>query len=94
MVMTGRERGKIGRVLKVMPAKQRALVEKVNLVKRHTRPTQTGQGGILEKEAPLHLSNLMVLCPKCNQAVRLGSKRLEDGRRVRVCKKCDEQLDS
>lgn len=94
MVMTGRERGKIGRVLKVEPAKERVLVEKINMVKRHTKPTQTGQGGIMDKEAPLHISKLQVVCPKCNQAVRVGSTVLEDGRRVRVCKKCSEQLDS
>lgn len=93
MVTTGRERGKIGRVLKVEPGKGRVLVEKVNMVKRHSRPNQQGQGGILEKEAPLNISNVMVVCPKCNEATRTGSKRLEDGSRVRYCKKCSEQFD-
>ena len=93
MVTTGRERGKIGRVLKVEPGKGRVLVEKVNMVKRHSRPNQQGQGGILEKEAPLNISNVMVVCPKCNEATRTGSKALEDGSRVRYCKKCSEQFD-
>lgn len=94
MVIAGREKGKIGKVLKVIPEKDRAIVEKVNLVKRHTRPNQKGQGGIIEKEAPITLSNLMVMCGKCNQAVRVGAKSLEDGRSVRVCKKCGQELEA
>ena len=94
MVIAGREKGKIGKVLKVIPEKDRAIVEKVNMVKRHTRPNQKGQGGIIEKEAPITLSNLMVMCGKCNQAVRIGAKALEDGRSVRVCKKCGQELEA
>jgi len=94
MVIAGREKGKVGKVLQVIPAKNRALVEKVNLVKRHSRPNQKGQGGVMEKEAALDLSNLALMCGKCSQPVRVGRKVLEDGRRVRVCKKCGEQLDS
>ncbi len=96
MVITGRDKGKIGKVLKVIPDKNRALVEKVNLVKRHTKAggkKTTGQGGIIEKEAAIAISNLMVMCDKCAKPVRVGRKVLDDGRHVRVCKKCGEQLD-
>ena len=88
LVTTGKDRGARGRVLRVLPAKHMAVVERVNLVKRHTRPNpQRGiQGGILEREAPIQVSNLMVICPECGKPSRLGRKRLEDGRGVRVCK--------
>ncbi len=95
MVITGRDKGKIGKVLRVLPDKNRALVEKVNIVKRHLKggSTATGAGGIVEKEAPIHISNLMVMCDKCAAPVRVGRKVLENNRRVRICKKCGEQLD-
>lgn len=95
LVTTGRDRGKVGKVLRVIPEKERVLVEKVNMVKRHTRggATKTGQGGIVEKEAPVPMSNLKLVCGKCTEATRVGRKTLEDGRHVRVCKKCGEQLD-
>ena len=94
MVITGRERGKTGKVLRVIPEKDRVLVERVNLVKRHTkaRGPQSPQG-IVEKEAPLHRSNLMLLCDRCNAPVRIAKRRLDDGRSVRVCKSCGDQLD-
>ncbi len=94
MVIAGKDRGARGRVLRVLPGAGRAIVERVNMIKRHTRPNpQQGiQGGILEREAPIHLSNLMVICPECGKPSRLGSKRLEDGRGVRVCKACDATL--
>lgn len=91
IVTTGKDKGKIGKVLKVMPAKNRAVVEKVNMIKRHSRPNAKGQGGIVEREAPIDISNLAVLCTKCNEPARLGSVQLEDGSRARVCKKCGEQ---
>ena len=94
MVIAGRERGKTGKVLKVMANENRALIERVNLMKRHARargPQQTG--GILEREAPIHLSNLMVMCDKCNAPVRVGRKILADGTKVRVCRHCGEALD-
>ncbi len=94
MVIAGREKGKVGKVLKVMPEKGRVIVEKVNMIKRHTRAGGKNQGGILEKEGPLHVSNLMIMCGRCNQAVRAGSKVLEDGKRVRVCRKCGEELEA
>ena len=93
IVMSGDDRGKEGKVLKVFPQKQRVIVEGVNFIKRHTRPTQTNQqGGILEKEASIHHSNLMVVCEKCGRGVKVSTKLLEDGRRVRICHRCGEML--
>ena len=94
MVTKGKEKGKSGKVLRVIPEKQKVVVEKLNFIKRHSRPNQQmRQGGIIEKEAPLPIANLMVLCPKCNKPVRIGKKRLEDGNKVRVCIKCGDVLD-
>ncbi|UCF73881.1 MAG: 50S ribosomal protein L24 [Deltaproteobacteria bacterium] len=94
MVMTGKEKGKIGTVLKIITKKERAIVEKLNMVKRHTRPgPKTAKGGIVEKEAPINISNLMLVCGKCAEAIRVGKKMLEDGSKVRFCKKCGEILD-
>jgi len=91
MVVAGKEKGKAGKVLKVLPKKSRLVIEKVNMVKRHTKPSKTvGKGGIVEKEGPIHISNVMAMCDKCNEATRMGHKRLEDGRIARVCKKCGE----
>ncbi len=96
MVIAGdyRYRGKTGRVLKVFPETKRIIVEKVRFVKRHTRAMlqQGRQGGILEKEAPIHVSNVMLVCPKCGKPTRLGSTTLTDGTRERVCKKCNEMV--
>ena len=94
MVITGKEKGKTGKVLKVLPKKEGVLVEKVNFVKRHTRPSsQHRQGGIIEKESPIHLSKVMIICAKCNATVKTGNKQLEDGKKVRYCKKCGEVID-
>ncbi|GIW40106.1 MAG: 50S ribosomal protein L24 [Candidatus Binatia bacterium] len=94
MVIAGRERGKTGKVLKVLPEKQRVLIERLNLVKRHARPRGAqGPQGIIEKEAPIHVSNVLLLCDRCNKPVRTGTRVLEDGRRVRYCKRCGEQVD-
>lgn len=93
-VITGKDRGKRGKVLRVMPKKGRAVVEGVNLVKRHVgRRRGVTQTGIITQEAPIHLSNLMLVCPSCGRAVRVGFRFLEDGRKVRVCKKCGENID-
>ena len=95
VVLAGKEKGKIGNVLKVDSEKGRVLVEKVNMVKRHTRPGgKQAQGGIVEKEAPIQISNLMIMCNKCAEPTRIGKRVLEDGSRVRVCKKCGELLES
>ena len=92
-VLTGKDKGKTGKVLKVLSDKNRVVVEKVNMIKRHARPSQTNKGGIIEKEGPIHVSNLQVICPKCADPARLGKKVLEDGSRVRVCRKCGEVID-
>jgi len=95
VVITGKYKGKTGKVVAVLAEKGRALVEKLNMVKRHTRPTQKlPQGGIVEKEASFDLSNLMVWCPKCKKGRRTGIKesKEKDGKKNRVCKKCGENL--
>jgi len=94
MVIGGKEKGKSGRILRVFPRKNRVLVEKINFIKRHTRPSgQQRQGGIVEREAPIHVSNVMVVCERCNRPIRVGIKILDDGKRTRVCRKCGEVLD-
>lgn len=94
LVIAGKDKGVRGRVLRVHPSEQRAIVEQVNRIKRHTRPNpQRGvQGGILDREAPIQVSNLMVICPACGKPSRLGRRRLSDGRGARVCKRCGETL--
>ena len=94
MVMAGKEKGKSGKLLRVIAKKEGALIEKVNFVKRHSRPSgQNRQGGIVEKEAPLPLSNIMLICARCTVPVKVGRKVLDDGKRVRYCKKCGEHID-
>jgi large subunit ribosomal protein L24 len=93
IVTTGRDKGKKGEVLKVFPKEERALVSNVNVVKRHQRQTQRAQGGIVNKEAPVHLSNLAHVDPKSGAATRVGWKVLGDGRRVRFAKKSGEVID-
>ncbi|SHJ06355.1 50S ribosomal protein L24 [Desulfofundulus thermosubterraneus] len=93
LVLTGKYAGKRGKVLAALPAEGRVIVEGVNIVKRHTRPSaRMPQGGIVEKEAPIHASNVMLVCSKCNSPTRIAKKFLEDGKKVRVCKKCGEEL--
>ena len=94
-VITGKDRGKKGRVLRVIADKNRLVIEGVNFVKRHTRPNpgRGVKGGILEKEAPLHASNVQLVCPECGAATRIGHKVLEDGRKVRICRKCEGAID-
>jgi len=94
LVLSGKDKGKRGKVLEVLPAEGKVIVERVNVVKKHQRPTQkVMQGGIVDIEAPFHASKVMVICSKCSQPTRTGRRRLEDGTRVRVCKKCGEVLD-
>ncbi|MDY6844959.1 MAG: 50S ribosomal protein L24 [Thermodesulfobacteriota bacterium] len=91
MVTVGKERGKSGKILKVITKKDRVIIEKINMIKRHAKPTMhTGQGGIIEKEGPIHISNVMLICDKCNKPTRTGRRILEDGKRVRFCKRCKE----
>lgn len=93
-VVAGKEKGKIGKVLKVLHDKERLIVENVNFVKCHTRPGgKTPRGGIIEKEASIHWSDLMLMCDKCINPIRVKMQRLEDGRKVRVCRKCGEIID-
>jgi large subunit ribosomal protein L24 len=93
-VIAGKDKGKIGKVLKVNRKKSRVLVEKINIVKRHSKPSaQNKQGGIIEKEMPIQWSNVMVMCNKCVTPARVKMQRLEDGVKVRVCTKCGEALD-
>ncbi len=93
-VISGDDRGIRGTVHRVIPKKDRVVVSGVNLVKKHQRPRPTGgrmqaQAGIIEFEAPIHISNVMLVCPQCDQRTRVRFERLEDGKKVRVCKKCD-----
>ena len=94
-VISGKDKDKIGKVLKVLNKKDRILVENVNIIKRHTKPNMKNrQGGIVESEAPIHRSNLMLMCNKCMTPTRVKKKFLEDGKKVRVCGKCNEVIDS
>lgn len=93
-VVTGKDKGKIGKVLSVNRDKNRLLVENINMIKRHTRPNVSNrQGGIIEKEALIDRSNVMLMCSKCVKPVRVKMKQLEDGRKVRMCGKCNELID-
>ena len=95
VVLSGKYRGKSGKVLKVFPKQNRVIVEGVNIIKRHTKPSQKNQqGGIIEKEAPIHVSNLMVVDPKSGEPTRVGYKYLEDRTKVRLSKKSGEMLGS
>jgi large subunit ribosomal protein L24 len=95
LVVTGKDRGKRGRVLKVLPEHNRLVVEGVNLIKRHTKPNpgRNIKGGVVEREAPLHASNVQIVCPECGKATRIGRRILGDGRKVRICRKCEGVVD-
>jgi len=93
-VTVGKDKGKVGKVLKVIHKKERVLVENVNILKHHQKPSaQNRQGGIIEREAPIHWSNVMLMCSKCMSPSRIRMQRLEDGKKVRMCVKCDEMID-
>jgi large subunit ribosomal protein L24 len=93
-VITGKDKGRVGKILKLYNKSDRALVERINMVKRHTKPRAEGQEGqIVEKEAAVHVSNLMLVCPKCTNTVRVANQTLEDGTKVRICKKCSESVE-
>jgi large subunit ribosomal protein L24 len=94
MVIGGKERGKTGKVLRVLPDEHAVIVERLNMVKRHTKPRGPQQpGGIVEKEASIPASNVMIMCDKCNAPVRIGRKILADGKKIRICRRCSEALD-
>jgi large subunit ribosomal protein L24 len=94
-VISGRDLDKVGRVLRVMREKNRVVVEGISLLKRHTRanPSKNIKGGIVERESPIHISNVMILCGSCNQATRIGHSILSDGKKIRICRKCGNSLD-
>lgn len=93
-LIAGKDRGKVGKVLYVDRKRQRVIVEGLNLVKKTKRPDQQNQkGGIIDIEAPVHVSNVMLVCPKCDRVVRIRKKQLENGKKVRVCVKCGEMFD-
>lgn len=92
-VIAGKGKGKKGKILRVDPQKQRVIVEGVNLFKRHTKPTKNNpKGGIIEKEAPVHVSNVMVICPSCGKPTRIGRKETKKGKKSRVCMKCEAEV--
>ena len=94
MVIAGKERGKTGKVLRVLKEKDAVIIERLNIVKRHTKPRGPQQtGGIVEKEAAIHASNIMIMCEKCNAPARIGHKILSDGKKIRICRNCSEALD-
>ena len=94
-VIAGRDRGKRGKVLRTIPGRNRAIVERINIIKRHTRPNPSLniKGGIVEREASIHASNLMVVCPECDRVTRLRHRTLSDGRKVRICHHCEGVID-
>jgi len=95
VVIGGKDRGKRGRVLKVLPVRNRVIVEGVNFINRHTKPNpgRNVKGGIVKREASLHASNVQLLCPECSAATRVGHRVLGDGRKVRICRKCEGVVD-
>lgn len=94
-VIAGKDKGRVGKVLKVFPAENKATVERINMIKRHTKPQEMNQQGqIVEREAPIHVSNLQLICPECTQTGRIGRKLLDDGTKVRFCKKCGESIEN
>lgn len=92
-VIAGNNKGKIGKVLKVIVDKNKVIVEGVNIVKKHQKPNQVNQqGGIIEKEAPIHVSNVMLVCSNCDKAVRVSKRRTEDGKVERICRSCNKAV--
>jgi large subunit ribosomal protein L24 len=94
-IIAGKDKGMVGKVIKAFRDTDMVIVEKVNMIKRHTKPnTVNQQGGIIEKESSIDASNVMLLCPKCSKATRVGFKILDDGAKVRICKKCGESVEA
>ncbi len=94
-VIAGKDKGRVGKVLRIIPEKSQAVVERINMIKRHTKPQEMNQQGqIVEKEAPINVSNLQLICPECTKTGRIGRKFLEDGSKVRFCKSCGESIES
>ncbi len=95
LVLAGKDRGKSGRVLRVFPTKKRAVVENINMLRKHTRPNpqKNIKGGVVERESPIHLANLMVICRECGKPTRVCYSLLSDGKKVRTCRKCNGTID-
>ncbi len=93
LVISGRNQGQRGRIKQSLPKENRVVVENVNIVKKHVRQMGNRQGGIIEVEAPLHASNVMLICPSCKKAARTGHRINDEGKKVRVCKACNEDVD-
>lgn len=93
IVLSGKEKGKTGKILRILPKKNRVIVEKLQFIKRHSKPTNANpQGGIIEKEGSIHITNVALLCPRCNTGARIKREKLEDKSVARVCKKCNEAI--
>ncbi len=92
VVISGKDKGKKGEVLKVEPGKNKVIVSKINIAKKHSRPTQSEPGGIKEKELPIHISNVQLICPKCSKPTRVKIGFTNDNNKVRICKKCGEMI--
>ncbi len=93
MVMSGKDKGKIGEIVKVFPDKMRVLVSQVNIVSKHKKGTQTDPGGIQKYESPISYSKVMLMCPKCEKPSRVGLERLPSGDNVRICRRCEQQIE-
>ncbi|WP_457574918.1 50S ribosomal protein L24 [Desulfolithobacter sp.] len=94
-VIAGKDKGRVGKILKIDRKNNRAVVERINMIKKHQKPVDATQPGqIIEREAPIHISNLMLVCPECAKTVRIGKKILEDGTKVRVCKSCGATIEN
>ena len=94
-IIAGKDKGMVGKVIKAFRDTDMVIVEKVNMIKRHTKPNMVNQqGGIVEKESSIDVSNVMLLCPKCSKATRVGFKILDDGAKIRICKKCGESVEA
>ena len=92
-ILTGKDKGKTGKILKVIPKKSRVIVEGINIIKKHQKPTQANpEGGIISKEAPIHISNVLLFCPKCAKGVRTR-KKVDGDKKIRVCVKCGNEFD-
>lgn len=94
IVLSGKEKGKKGRVITVMPSKEKVIIENINIIKKHMKPNkQNTQGGIISKEASLRICKIMLVCPKCSKPTRIANVIIESGKKVRMCKKCKEVID-
>ncbi len=94
-VIAGKDKGRVGKVLRIISNSDKAIVERINMIKRHTKPTEMNQQGqIVEREAPIDVSNLQLICPECTKTGRIGRKFLDDGTKVRFCKSCGESIES